>query len=384
MATVSGFVVANLYYAQPLLHTISQYFGVGTAAVATVVTTTQLGYAIGLVLLVPLGDLIRRRSLVPVLFAASMCCLVVCATAPTLWLFEAGTVLVGCTAIGGQVMIPYAAQLAPDDKRGRVVARMMTGLLLGILLARTVSGTLAELVGWQAIYWLSATLMLSFAIILWFVLPDEPARPRHGYGRLVVSSFRLLATEPVLRHRAFLGACSFAAFSITWTALTFLLSGPPYGYSSGVIGLFGLVGAVGVVAANAAGRLADANRATLVTVSTIILAVLAFGVLATGRTAIAGVLIGIVILDVATQGVMITNQAVIYGLLPEARSRLTSAYMFSYFIGGALGSAVAGVVFARAGWLGICAVGAGFWVLMLWAVLHERGRVGQMTPASSR
>lgn len=377
MATASGFVVANLYYAQPLLHEIALHFGVGSSEAATVVTTTQIGYAVGLVFLVPLGDLFRRRSLVPVLFVAATLCLVVCAVAPSLWLFEVGTIVVGATSIGGQVMIPFAAQLAPDAKRGRVVARMMTGLLLGILLARTVSGSLAELVGWRAIYWLSAILMLVFAVILRRTLPGELERPRHGYLRLVRSSFQFLATEPLLRYRAFLGACSFAAFSLMWTALTFLLSGPPYNLSSGAIGLFGLVGVVGVLSANLAGRLADAERATLVTVSTIVLTLISFGLLSFGSTILAGLLVGIVLLDVATQGIMITNQAVIYGLHPDARSRINSAYMFSYFLGGAIGSATAGIVFSRAGWDGVCVLGGGFALLMLVASQYERVRLGR-------
>ncbi len=371
MAVATGFVVANLYFAQPLLHTIASEFGVGPGAAATVITTTQIGYAAGLVLLVPLGDLFRRRNLVPAIFAVTMVCLIVCAVAPTLLVFEIGTIAVGLTSIGGQIMIPFAASLAPEERRGRVVARMMTGLLMGILLARTFSGSLSELVGWRSIYWISAAVMLAFAVLLRRTLPTEPLRQHQGYPRLVASEFVLLATEPVLRFRAVLGALSFAAFSLIWTALTFVLSASPYNFGPGIIGLFGLVGAVGVLGANLAGKLADANRTSLTTIGSIVLAIGACGLIALGSFFLGALLIGIIVLDLATQGVMITNQAVIYGLRPDASSRMNSAYMFCYFVGGAIGSALAGITFAGAGWDGVCLVGAAFWALMMGAVAVE-------------
>jgi len=374
MAVATGAVVANLYYAQPLLHQIAATFDVGAAAVALIVTCTQVGYAAGLLLVVPLGDLHPRRRLVVLLFALTSVGLVACASAPTLWLFEAASVAVGCTSVAAQVMVPFAADLAPDERRGRVVARIMTGLLTGILLARTVSGLVAEALGWRAIFWLSAGLMVVFAFVLWRALPTERARPKVRYLGLVGSALRLLATEPVLRRRAWHGAAIFGAFSVLWTSLAFLLSGPPYDYSNAVIGLFGLAGVAGVAAANLAGRLADAQRTGPSTVAAGLLVALSFGLLAVGRTSLAALLAGIVLLDVGTQGMQITNQAVIYSLHPGGRSRINSAYMVCYFAGGAAGSLTAGAVYAAFGWDGVCVLGAGFAALSLVMAALDRLR----------
>ena len=257
IAVATGAVVANLYYAQPVLHQVAGTFHSGPGPTAAIITATQVGYAAGLLLIVPLGDLHPRRGLVTRLFCLSAVALIGCALAPSLWVFAVASLLVGGASVAGQVMIPFAADLALEERRGRVVARIMTGLLMGILLARTVSGLVAEAAGWRAIYWLSAALMVGFAMVLWRALPPEGPRPHRSYRELVGSSLRLLVTEPVLRRRAWHGACAFAAFSVLWTTLAFLLSGSPYHYSNAVIGLFGLVGAGGIVAANLAGKLAD-------------------------------------------------------------------------------------------------------------------------------
>ena len=300
--------------------------------------------------------------------------LIACALAPDLLVFAGASVLVGGASVAGQVMIPFAADLAPEERRGRVVARIMTGLLLGILLARTVSGLVAQWAGWRAIYWISAALMVLFAFILWRALPSEGARPHRTYGTLVRSSLRLLVDEPVLRRRAWHGACAFACFSVLWTTIAFLLSGAPYHYPNVVIGLFGLVGAGGVLAANMAGKLADADRAGASTVVAGVLLVGSFGLLWFGRTSLAALLIGIVVLDIGTQGMQITNQAIIYALRPDARSRINSAYMVCYFIGGAVGSFTAGTVYAARGWSGVCVLGAGLGLLTCAMSIFDRVR----------
>jgi predicted MFS family arabinose efflux permease len=363
MAVATGAVVANLYYAQPVLHDVGRDFHSGAGPTALVITSAQIGYAAGLLLLVPLGDLFRRRKLVVQIFLVAVVALIGCALAPNLFIFGLASLAVGCASVAGQVMIPFAADLAPPERRGRVVARIMTGLLLGILMARTVSGLVAQWAGWRAIYWVSAALMVFFAVILWRALPDEGPRPRRSYGHLVGSSLRLLVDEPVLRRRAWHGACAFACFSVLWTTLAFLLSGSPYHYSNGVIGLFGLVGAAGVLAANLAGKLADADRAKASTIVAGVLLVGSFGLLWFGRTSLAALLIGILVLDVGTQGMQITNQTIIYALRPDARSRINSAYMVCYFVGGAVGSIAAGSVYATGGWSAVCVLGAGLGAL---------------------
>ena len=374
IAVATGAIVANLYYAQPVLHQVARTFHSGPGATSAVITATQIGYAAGLLLIVPLGDLRPRRGLVTRLFVVACAALVACALAPNLWLFAVASVAVGVASVAGQVMIPFAADLAPEERRGRVVARIMTGLLTGILLARTVSGLVAQAAGWRAIFWFSAALMILFALVLWRALPAEGPRPHRRYAELVGSSLRLLVTEPVLRRRAWHGACAFACFSVLWTTLAFLLSGGPYHYSNAVIGLFGLVGAGGIVAANLAGKLADSDRHTATTVAAGLLLVASFGLLWAGRTGLAALIAGVVVLDMGTQGMQITNQAVIYALRPDARSRINSAYMVCYFLGGAAGSIAAGTIYATHGWAGVCLLGAGFGLATLALSAYERLR----------
>ncbi len=358
IAVATGAIVANLYYAQPVLHEVSRAFHSGPGSTSSVITATQVGYAAGLLLVVPLGDLHPRRPLVTRLFGISAVALVACALSPDLWFFALASVAVGAASVAGQVMIPFAADLAPEERRGRVVARIMSGLLTGILLARTVSGLVAQAAGWRAIFWFSAALMVCFAVVLWRALPTEGPRPHRSYGQLVGSSLRLLATEPVLRRRAWHGACAFAMFSVLWTTLAFLLSGAPYHYSNAVIGLFGLVGVGGIAAANLAGKLADSARVGSTTVVSGILLLGSFALLWAGRTSLGALIAGIVVLDIGTQGMQITNQAVIYALRPDARSRINSAYMVCYFVGGAVGSVTAGAVYGTHGWGGVCVLGA--------------------------
>ncbi len=381
MAIATGAIVANLYYSQPLLHQVSLSFHVGTAATSLVVTCTQVGYALGLLLVVPLGDLRPRRSLTFAVFVLSAVFLVVAASSPTLWLFEAAAVAFGCASVGGQIMIPLAADLADPARQGRIVARMMTGLLLGVLLARTAAGLVAQAAGWRTIYWVAAGLMVVFAFVLRRALPDEPARPHLPYRRLVGTSLRFLATEPVLRRRAWAGATGFAAFSVLWTSLAFLLSGPPYHYSRAVIGLFGLAGVAGVTMANVAGRLADQEKTRITTTISALLLTASFAILALGKTELVPLIIGILVLDVGIQGVQITNQAVNYRIRPEARSRVNGAYMVCYFAGGAIGSLSAGLVLASAGWDGICWLGGGFGVLLLAGAILEYLRPIPIGPA---
>lgn len=365
MAVATGAIVANLYYAQPLLHEVALAFHVGSGPAATVVTFTQVGYAAGLALVVPLGDLQPRRSLVARIYLLAALALVLCALAPDMWIFEVGSLAVGCASVAGQIMIPLAADLARPERRGRVVARMMTGLLLGILLARTVAGLVAQAAGWRAIYWLSAILMVSLAIVLYRLLPREIDRPHVAYLDLVRSTLYMLVEEPLLRRRAWHGASAFAAFSVLWSSLAFLLVAPPYRYSNAVIGLFGLVGVAGVVAANLAGKLADSKRTTFTTVATGLLLAISFGLMLVGKTSLLALIAGVIVLDLGTQGMQITNQAIIYTLRPNQRSRINSAYMLCYFVGGALGSLASGFVMENFGWDGICLLGIGFATLTI-------------------
>ena len=357
LAVACGIAVANLYYAQPLLHTLARTFGTSSALVATVVTVTQVGYAAGLLFLVPLGDLVRRRRLVVVMGLLAVVGLIGCSVAPNFALFEVAALAVGCTSVVAQILVPLAADLAPEGRRGQVVGTVMSGLLLGILLARTVSGLLASLAGWRVVYLVAAVAMLVLVVVLQLVLPSVRPSSQLSYGALLRSTATMVREEPLLRRRALLGALAFACFSVLWTTISFLLSGSPYHYGIAVIGLFGLVGAAGALCATFAGRLADAGWTRHITVGFAVLIVVAFVLMVPGHDNLIALVAGIVVLDIGAQGTQITNQSVIYSLRADARSRINSAYMTSYFVGGAVGSAVAGLVYSVMGWNGVCLLG---------------------------
>ncbi|PWI44102.1 MFS transporter [Streptomyces sp. ICBB 8177] len=357
-AVATGVCVANLYYSQPLLDAIASGLGVSHSAAALTVTLTQLGYATGLITLLPLGDLLNRRRLVPVMAVGTACALAAMAAAPSAPLLLAAAVAVGLGATTAQVLVPYAADLATDAERGKVVGTVMSGLLLGILLARTVAGYLEQLGGWRTVYVVAAVAMVLLAGALWFRLPAAPARTGLRYPALLASTLRILREEPVLRLRAVLGALAFAVFSVLWTALTFLLSGAPYHYADGTIGLFGLLGAAGALAASAAGRIADRGHAAAATTVTSVLLALSWLPLWLGGHRLYGLLVGVVVLDLAVQGLHVTNQSQVYRLRPEARSRINSAYMTTYFIGGAIGSSLAPVAYDEGGWTAVSVLGA--------------------------
>ncbi len=383
-AVATGVSVANLYYSQPLLDAIATGIGTSHSAAALTVTFSQLGYACGLVLLLPLGDLLDRRRLIPATAVLTAAALAAMAAAPSAALLLCAALVVGLGATTAQMLVPYAADLATDAERGKVVGSVMSGLLLGILLARTAAGYLAELAGWRSVYATAAAVMLVLAAALARRLPTLRSPAALRYPALLASTLRILRQEPVLRLRAVLGALAFAVFSVLWTALTFLLSGPPYHYSSGTIGLFGLLGAAGATAASAAGRFADRGHAVPLTWITAALLALSWAVLAAGRREPGWLAVGIVLLDLAVQGLHVTNQSQIYRLRGEARSRITSAYMTLYFVGGAVGSLLAPLGYDAGGWPAVCRLGAGLGTvaLLVWAAAEATARRRRRRPGA--
>jgi len=357
MAIATGLAVASNYYPQPLLETIARAFDLSVNQAGFIVTVAQLGYACGLMFIVPLGDMFERRGLIVVMTVLSAAGLLITAMAPTLTIMLIGTALTGLFSVVAQILVPLAATLAEPERRGKVVGLIMSGLLLGILLARTVAGALATLGGWRTVYWVASALMLIMALVLWRRLQKHKQHTDLNYGQLLKSIFSLFFHTPVLRTRALIGLCSFANFSILWTSMAFLLAGPAYHYSEGVIGLFGLVGAAGALAATRAGQLADKGKAHLTTTVGLILLLLSWAAIAYGQYSVISLIVGIILLDLAAQGVHITNQSVIYKSMPEARNRLTAGYMTTYFIGGAIGSLVSASAFEWAGWYGVSAAG---------------------------
>jgi predicted MFS family arabinose efflux permease len=374
-AIATGQAVASNYLAQPLLDTLRGEFGVSSAVAGLMVTVSQVGYASGLVLLLPLGDLLDRRRLITTLAAVTAAGLAAAALAPSAGLFAAAVGLVGLTSVMAQILVPFAATLAPEAERGRVVGTVMSGLLLGILLARTASGLVAATAGWRVVYGVAAALMLAQTVVLYRVLPTYRERVALTYPRLLASVLAIARAEPELRRCAVHGVCSFAAFSALWTTLAFLLAGPRYGLGEGVIGLFGLVGVAGALTASVVGRFADRGWTYWLTGVTSMLLVAGYALLWLGATSLAALLVGILVLDVGCQGLHITNQTDIYRLRPEARSRVNAFYMTSCFVGAALGSATAAFVYSAFGWSGVCVLGAGFGLAStLWWAVGSRAR----------
>ncbi|MFD1541791.1 MFS transporter [Nonomuraea guangzhouensis] len=359
MSTATGLAVAGNYFAQPLLDLIGRELRVGPSLAALVVTAAQSGYALGLILLVPLGDLVERRRLAVALYAATAVLLLVSATAANGMVLLASTALTALTSVGAQVVVPFAATLADPAERGRVVGTVMTGLMLGLLLARTASGALSELGGWRTVYWVHAVLMALMAVLLRVFLPRLGGDDRHlSYLGLLRSTVAMFRHEPLLRWRSGIGALSLASFSVLWTALTFLLAGSPYGWPEPAIGLFGLVGVVGALTATVAGRLADRGHVQIVTGGGTVLLLASWAALAAGARSLVWLLAGVIVLDLAHQAVLNSSQNVLYALRPEARNRINSAFMTSLFLGGAVGSALTSVIWVNGGWTGVCVLGA--------------------------
>ncbi|MFL5666014.1 MAG: MFS transporter [Ktedonobacteraceae bacterium] len=365
LSIASAMAVANLYYIQPLLADIGRDFAVSESAVGFIATLTQLGYAAGLLLIVPLGDVLDRRKLVMLTLLAVTVALVAMAVAPSMLILAVASFAVGLTTIAPQIIVPFAASLADPKERGRVVGNVMSGLLIGVLLARTVSGFVGAQFGWRTMYWIAAAMMFALAMVLRLMLPKEQPRERISYPQLLKSLWGLLRSEPVLRETSVLGALAFGAFSVVWVTLVFFLGTPPYHYGSDVAGLFGLVGIAGALSAAYAGKLADRIDARIITGVMLVLTLAAFVLFWLVGQWLWGLIIGVILLDFGMQGTHISNQTRIYRLQPEARSRLNTVYMVSYFIGGSLGSMLGAYGWSIGRWVGVCTVGT----LMLVAAL---------------
>nr|WP_281958834.1 MFS transporter [Enterobacter mori] len=375
MSVATGLAVASNYYAQPLLDTIARAFNLSASSAGFIVTAAQLGYAAGLLFLVPLGDMFERRMLIVSMTLLAAGGMLITASSQSLTMMIIGTALTGLFSVVAQILVPLAATLASPEKRGKVVGTIMSGLLLGILLARTVAGLLASLGGWRTVYWVASVLMVVMALALWRGLPKVKQENHLNYPQLLASVFSLFTQDKLLRTRALLGCFTFANFSILWTSMAFLLAAPPFKYSEGVIGLFGLAGAAGALGARPAGGLADKGKSHMTTTAGLILLLLSWAAIWYGHVSVLALIVGILVLDLTVQGVHITNQTVIYRVKPEARNRLTAGYMTSYFIGGAAGSLISASAWQHAGWTGVCAIGAIMAVLNLlvwWRGYHRQ------------
>ena len=362
--------VGNLYYLQPLLAGVSREFGVTEARAGLAATLTQVGYALGMLFVVPLGDVRERRGLVVTALAATVVAALAVSVAPSFGLLLLASLALGFATCTPQILIPFAAALATPEARGRVVGFVLSGLLLGILLARTFSGFVGARLGWRMVYVIAAGLVAALAVALRLLLPEHREETRFSYGRLLRSLGELVREEPVLRESATYGALLFAAFSAFWTTLAFLLH--PRGLGPDAVGLFGLVGAAGALAAPLAGRLSDRGSPRRTILAGIVAVVVSFAVMLQGS--ITALVVGVLLMDVGVQAAHTSNLARVYALRPEARSRLNTVYMTCYFTGGSLGSALGAAAWGAFGWPGVCAVGAacGLAALAVFAATRRR------------
>jgi predicted MFS family arabinose efflux permease len=354
MAITSGAAAANLYYNQPLLAVIAQNLRVPEHETGLIPMLTQIGYALGIFLLVPLGDLLERRRLIVIMLGITAIALAATAISPNLTWLAIASLAVGMSTIVAQLIVPFAAQLAKPEERGKIVGMVMSGLLIGILLARTISGFVGANLGWRAMYWLASGLMIVLAVILRRSLPQGKSSLRILYPDLMRSLLTLVREQPLLRQASIAGALSFGAFSAFWSTLVFFLAQPPYHFGSEVTGLFGLVGVVGATAAPLVGKLADRGSPKRTAALGIIISSLSFLIFWILGHQIWGLVVGVILLDLGVQTTMVSNQARIYSLPSEFHSRLNALYITFYFIGGALGSFLGAYGWSHAKWSGVC------------------------------
>ncbi|MDG4827208.1 MFS transporter [Asanoa sp. WMMD1127] len=381
-AVAAGGAVANLYWAQPLLDLIADDLGASTTTAGWLVTAAQVGYALGVLLIVPLGDVLDRRRLIPTMLGCSAVALVLCAVSPTIGMLLAAIALLGVTTVSGQLLTPLAGDLADDAQRGHVVGTVASGILTGILASRTVSGLIAGVAGWRAVVVVAAAGAVLLAVLLHRALPPLEPKTRMPYRALIASVPAVALRERTVRWTLVLGMTGFAAFALFWTSLTFLLSGPPFDYSVSTIGLFGLAGLAGAIAAQRVGRLHDRGWSIPATGVAWLVVLLSFALAALAGRSVVLLIVAVVTLDAGAQSLAILNQTRVFAVSHAARSRLNTAFVVSNFIGGGLGSAAATLLWSAGGWPAITVAGMllSCFALAVWAA----GRRGALVVAPAR
>ncbi|MCI1773129.1 MAG: MFS transporter [Paenibacillus lautus] len=376
LAVACGLIVANLYYTQPLVESISSSIGLSSGAAGVIVTLTQIGYGIGLLFIVPLGDLLENRKLVVTLLVLTAIVLIFAAAARNAALFLAASLFIGVGSVAAQILVPYAAHLSPEETRGRNVGNVMSGLLLGIMLARPVSSLVENYFGWHAIFMMSSAILFVLALVLIKVLPARKPQTTDKYPAIITSMLRLLKTTPILRRRALYHAFLFGMFSLFWTTVPLVLTSPLYHFSSAGVALFALAGVSGAAAAPLAGRFADKGLirpATGIAIVLVILSGLLPIVFAGGSLlSIVILVLAAILLDMGVSANLVLGQRAIFTLGAEVRSRLNGLYMAIFFAGGAIGSAAGGWAYAMGGWKAAMWLGVLFPALALLYFLTER------------
>lgn len=365
MATACGACVANLYYMQPLLSELAGTFQLSQTAAGFVLTVTQIGYALGLFLFVPMGDMTENRSLILKMLIGVTIALLAVSVSLNYPMLVLASFIVGITTITPQLLIPFAAHLADEKERGKIIGTLMSGLLIGILLSRTFSGTVGAIFGWRTVYMAAAVVMIVLMLLIWKMLPKNVHSSDISYRELISSTWPLIKKEKIIRDASINGALMFGSFSIFWTALIFLLETPAYNMGAQQAGLFGLVGVSGILAASVVGRLADRKDPKLAVGVGIIFAFTAYLCFLKFGLMIWGLIIGVILLDIGNQTAQVSNQARIQAMDDEVRNRNNMIFMTSYFVGGAFGSFFGGVSWQYFGWTGVCELGILFQSLAL-------------------
>jgi len=362
---------ANLYYAQPLLEEISRYFNVSSSIIGSAAMLIQIGYAIGLIFLVPLGDVKERRGLIMTMLFCSALALIAISISSNIWLLLFTSMLVGLTSITPMLIVPLAAHLAKPAERGKVIGSVMSGLLIGILLSRVFSGIIGSILGWQIVYRIAAGMMVLLILVFRLWLPKSVPDSSMSYKKLLKSLIGLLKNQPVLIEASLIGAMMFGTFSIFWTTLSFLLKSPAYNLGAQAAGMFGLAGIVGALAASIVGRVADKKSPRFTLTIAIMISLLSYICLLIFGHEMWGLIIGVILLDLGIQSAQISNQALINTLDATARSRNNAVYMTFYFCGGALGSWLGTFFWGLFGWIGVCGIGITFQIIA--ATIHIWG-----------
>lgn len=353
MAAATGLVVANLYYCQPLIVLIANEFQIDEAKAGTITYLTQAGYALGLFFMVPLGDKLERKKQISITTLCASIALVIAAVSQNFLMLQLASLLIGIASIVPQLILPMAASLSSVEQRGRVIGTVMSGLLIGILVSRTVSGFVGIWLGWRGMFWIAAVVCFLLALIIQKSFPINSAQFKGTYKQLYRSLFVLIKEQPVLREATWLNSLSFAQFGAFWTTMVLLLSQEPFEYNSATIGLFGLVGACGAFAAPLVGKLGDRGDSRKVIGLGLLMMIASFVVFYFSSTSVVGLIIGIILIDLGLQTIHVSNQTRIYALLPEARNRLNTVFMAFSFLGTAVGSAFGLYLWKYFGWDGV-------------------------------
>lgn len=357
MAACTGLIVANIYYCQPLIVLISKEFKVEESRAGVITFLTQIGYAMGLLFFVPLGDKIERRKQILFTSACAMLVLLVAANAPSLLILEIASLLIGFTSVVPQLILPLSATLASPAKRGKVIGIVMSGLLIGVLLSRTLSGFVGAWLGWRSMYWIAAGIMLGLILMMRVAFPVNKPSFTGSYGQLMKSLLTLIKELPLLREASAINALAFAVFGMFWTTMVLHMSGPPFGYHSDKLGLFGLAAAAGALAAPLVGSAADKRDPRLAIGVGIALVMIGYVIFHFLPHSLIAIIAGIIIMDLGAQCIHVSNQSRVYALMPEARNRLNTVFMTISFIGTSFGSALGLFMWRQSGWYGVTLAG---------------------------